>query len=96
MATHTGRALAEAAFAGLPVVGYDIDWHSELIHNGKNGYLVKAGDIAAFSISIEYVLTNKKLYKTFSINIRAEAEKILSPEKIKKIEINCYEKAKKI
>ena len=27
VATHTGRALAEASFAGLPVVGYDIDLH---------------------------------------------------------------------
>ena len=43
-ATHTGRALAEASFAGLPVVGYDIDWHSEIIEDGINGYLLRSGD----------------------------------------------------
>ena len=48
LATHTGRALAEASFAGLPVVGYDIDWHSEIIKDGINGFLVKPGDTSSF------------------------------------------------
>ena len=48
LATHTGRALAEATFAGLPIVAYNIDWHSEIIKNGINGYLVKEGDFYHF------------------------------------------------
>ena len=95
LATHTGRALAEASFAGLPVVGYDIDWHSEIIQNSFNGFLVKPGDDLAFSKAILEILNNKDLSKKFSKNIREKAEILLSPEKICKIEIECFKKIKK-
>ena len=70
LATHTGRALAEASFAGLPVVGYDIDWHSEIIKDGINGFLVKPGDTSSFSKAILKIINNKDLSKDFSKNIR--------------------------
>jgi glycosyltransferase involved in cell wall biosynthesis len=95
LATHTGRALAEASFAGLPVVGYDIDWHSEIIQDSFNGFLVKPGDDLAFSKAILEILNNKDLSKKFSKNIREKAEILLSPEKICKIEIECFKKIKK-
>ena len=94
--SHTGRALAEASFAGLPIVGYDIDWHSEIIKDGINGFLVKLGDQLSFSKSIMKIISNKDLSKRFSKNIREDAEKLLSPEKIYRIEIDCFKKIKKI
>ena len=51
IATHTGRALAEASFAGLPVAGYDIDWHSEIIENNVNGFLVPQGNKKKLALS---------------------------------------------
>ncbi len=96
LATHTGRALAEASFAGLPVVGYDIDWHSEIIKDGINGFLVKPGDTLSFSKAIIEILNNQDLSKKFSLNIRKSAETLLSPEKIYKIEIDCFKKLKKV
>ena len=66
VATHTGRALVEASFAGLPIVGYDIDWHSEIIKDGINGFLVKLGDKLSFSKSIIKIISNKDLSKRFS------------------------------
>ena len=95
LATHTGRALAEASFAGLPVVGYDIDWHSEIIKDGINGFLVKPGDTSSFSKAILKIINNKDLSKDFSKNIRKSAETLLSPEKIYKVEIDCFKKLKK-
>jgi len=96
VATHTGRALAEASFAGLPVVGYDIDWHSEIIEDGINGYLVKTGECSLFSQLILRVLNNKDLAEKFSKNIREKAETLLSPDKITEIEIECFKKIKRV
>ena len=96
VATHTGRALAEASFAGLPVVGYDIDWHSEIIEDGVNGYLIKTGDYISFANSILKILNDKNLAKKFSNNIRQKANNILSPDKINEIEIECFKKIKKV
>ena len=96
LATHTGRALAEASFAGLPVVGYDIDWHSEIIEDGINGYLVRSGDGISFADSILKILNDKELAQKFSNNIRQKAENILSPDKINKTEIECFKKIKSV
>jgi|TARA_B100000787_G_C16194935_1_gene300083 glycosyltransferase involved in cell wall biosynthesis len=92
IATHTGRALAEASFAGLPVAGYNIDWHSEIIENNKNGFLVRPGEKTKLAKSILKIINNKILSKKFSRNIRYKAEKLLSPVKIEKIEIECFKK----
>ncbi len=96
VATHTGRALAEASFAGLPTVGYDIDWHSEIIEDGINGYLVRTGDYISFAESILKILNDKELAKKFSNNIRQKAKIILSPDKISEIEIECFKKIKRV
>lgn len=96
LATHTGRALAEATFAGLPVVAYNIDWHSEIIKNGINGYLVKEGDFLSFSKLVLKILNDIYLSEKFSKNIRKSAENLLSPDKIFKIEIDCFKKIKKV
>ena len=95
LATHTGRALAEASFAGLPIVGYDIDWHSEIIQDGLSGFLVNTNDFNSFSESILKILNNNNLSEKFSNNIRESAEKLLSPNKIIEIEVECFDKLKK-
>ena len=92
VATHTGRALAEASFAGLPVAGYNIDWHSEIIENNKNGFLVRSGDKKNLAKSILKIISNRALSNKFSKNIRYKAEKMLSPAKIEKVEIKCFKK----
>tara|TARA_A100001011_G_scaffold299513_1_gene312662 strand:+ start:1452 stop:2681 length:1230 start_codon:yes stop_codon:yes gene_type:complete len=95
LATHTGRALAEASFAGLPIVGYDIDWHSEIIKHGFNGYLAKTDDHLSFSNLILKIVKDKDLSERFSINLREKAETLLSPKKITEVEIECFNKLKK-
>ena len=93
-ATHTGRALAEASFAGLPSVGYDIDWHSEIIEHGKSGFLVKLDDHKSFADYVIKIINDKELSKKLSTNIRLNAVKLLSPNKIHEIEIECFKKLK--
>ena len=92
VATHTGRALAEASFAGLPVAGYDIDWHSEIIEHDFNGLLTKPGYKKNLSKLIDQIINDKNLSRKFSNNISLKAEYLLSPKKIEKIEIQCFKK----
>ena len=66
----------------------------EIIKDGINGFLVKLGDQLSFSKSIMKIISNKDLSKRFSKNIREDAEKLLSPEKIYRIEIDCFKKIK--
>ena len=90
------KSISRSFFAGLPVVGYDIDWHSEIIEDGVNGYLIKTGDYISFANSILKILNDKNLAKKFSNNIRQKANNILSPDKINEIEIECFKKIKKV
>lgn len=41
LSPHTGRALCEAALAGCNIVGYDIDWQSEIITHNQSGFFSK-------------------------------------------------------
>ena len=54
-------SLMEAMAAGLPVVCSDIRGNSDLIENGKGGYLVKPNDVEAFSEAISKMHANKAL-----------------------------------
>jgi len=40
-----GFSLIEAAQAGRPVIAYNVEWHHELVENGRTGFLVSEGDI---------------------------------------------------
>jgi glycosyltransferase involved in cell wall biosynthesis len=51
------NALAEAMVAGLPVVSYDCPTGpSELIKDGRNGYLVQVGDIAGLAARLDELI----------------------------------------
>jgi glycosyltransferase involved in cell wall biosynthesis len=47
-----GFSLIEACASGRPVVSYDVEWHSELIDNGRNGILIPEGDSEAFADAV--------------------------------------------
>ena len=53
ISTLTGRALAEAALGGVPIVAYDIDWHSEAVETGVTGELVPYLDYSLMADSVE-------------------------------------------
>jgi glycosyltransferase involved in cell wall biosynthesis len=68
-----GLAAAEAMACGTPVVAYDVPALNELITSGKDGLLVKDGDIRQLSQAIIYFLKNREIAKTFG---RRAAQKI--------------------
>ncbi|MFQ6793622.1 MAG: glycosyltransferase family 4 protein [Thomasclavelia sp.] len=56
-------SLMEAMAVGLPVIASKIRGNSDLIMNGKNGFLYDCYDVRAFSQGIEKIYENKKLQK---------------------------------
>ena len=87
----TGRALAEAALAGAPVVAYDIDWHSELISSGKTGELVPHLDHVALADGIERLLADPARARTMGNRLREKAHALLDPAEANRAQIAAYE-----
>lgn len=78
---HTGRALCEAALAGCKIVGYDIDWQSEIIKHNRSGFLAKFADEKELLFFSDKIISNLSNYESFSSNIRINALKILDKNK---------------
>lgn len=61
------NALAEAMVAGVPVVSYDCPTGpAELIQHGKNGYLVRVGDIDGLASHIDDLIAYPERAQQFS------------------------------
>jgi glycosyltransferase involved in cell wall biosynthesis len=58
-----GYVLAEAMCYGVPLVGYNVSSNPELIFDGKNGFLVKTGDIEELAKTILYMSSDPELRK---------------------------------
>ena len=51
-----GFSLIEACAAGRPVIAYDVDWHHELVVDGRTGRLLPEHDIAGIVDAISQLL----------------------------------------
>ena len=87
---HTGRALCEAALAGCKIVGYDIDWQSEIVMHRKNGFLVKYGDVNQLTLYALEILENPIKYELFGLELRKKALKLLDKHISLNDEIKVY------
>lgn len=63
----------EAGAMGLPVIATDVGGTSEIIDNGKNGFLVKPGDIKALRKSI-FQLNKASLREKFGKNLQKKVK----------------------
>ncbi|MCL2870006.1 glycosyltransferase family 4 protein, partial [Candidatus Saccharibacteria bacterium] len=62
----------EAMASGQPVVAVDVGALSEIVHDGKNGYLIGLDDTKQLAAKVVKILTDSKLQAKFaaeSINI---------------------------
>lgn len=87
MSPHMGRALTEAALAGIPVVAYDYDWQRELIEDGVTGILVPNGNWEQLANSVLKMLQNPELASHFGKNLRAKAANLMDPKRLTQHEI---------
>jgi glycosyltransferase involved in cell wall biosynthesis len=77
-----GRALTEAALAGLPIVAYDIDCHPEIVKTGKTGILVKYLDFHAIAKAGDYMFDNRDAAKQMGEAARTWTLDLMDPEKL--------------
>jgi len=88
--THMGRALTEAALAGVPIVAYDYDWQREVVVDGQTGYLVANKDWMALSDKIEYILADPLRGKQMGENARVKMLKMMDRKILELHEQNEY------
>jgi len=94
----TGLALMEAGLGGSPTVAYDIEWQSEFIQDGVNGYLVPARDYAAMADKALKILHDNEVRVRFSRAIRQSALDFADPVKLaanEKAAFDCVLKTKR-
>lgn len=88
----TGRALAEAALGGVPIVAYDIDWHREVIETGITGELVPYLNYSLMADAIEKILKDDEYALMIGANVRNRVLKMMDPHTIDEVLIGIYEK----
>ena len=82
VAGHSGRALAEAALAGLPMVVYDYEWHPELVKQGITGELAPFGDWKKLAQGVCSILSDSIYAARLGNNARKLGMELLNQEKI--------------
>lgn len=73
-----GIAVAEAMWAGLPVVAANAGAVPELVTHGVNGYLVPPGDVEGCTKYLRELITNGTLREKMSINAHRRAEELFN------------------
>jgi glycosyltransferase involved in cell wall biosynthesis len=91
LSPHTGRALAEAALGGAPIVAYDIDWQPELVESGVTGEIVPFGDWQQFSRCVTKLLEDKVYSRAVGQNAREKALEMMDPGRLNAHERQQYD-----
>lgn len=69
-------SLVEGLSYGIPEVAYDVNYGpNEIIDNGKNGYLVKSGDLGILAAQVLAILSDDEKHKQQSAQAIKKAEK---------------------
>ena len=77
--------IIEAMQSGLPVVAFDVRvGPRSLITPGKDGFLIKDGDIAAFAERLEYLMNNTSIREKMSEQAYIDSLRYTKDEVIKK------------
>lgn len=92
LAPQGGRALSEAALLGTPIVGYDRDWHVELIPSSDFGLLVPEGNWKGLGEAVCWVLENPAQAASMGEAVRRRARRMLDPERASRDERAIYER----
>ncbi|MEG6615601.1 glycosyltransferase family 4 protein [Peptococcaceae bacterium 1198_IL3148] len=84
-----GLVLAEAKAAGLPVVAVDAFGVSEMVTNGKDGYLCPL-DVNIFTNSLKSILSNGPLCQVMAEHALKNAEQLSAKQCAKRLERVYY------
>lgn len=64
---RAGFSLLEAMWARSPVVCYDVEWHSEVVKNGEQGFLIPELDVEGAARAVTRLLNNATEAKTMGL-----------------------------
>jgi len=78
---NLSNMIAESLSCGIPCVAFDIGGNGDLITPGYNGNLVQPFDTAELAASIDIILRDDDMRRTWSNQAREGAEAMLSQEK---------------
>lgn len=92
VAPSAGRALVEAALAALPLVAYDVDWHSELVVDGTSGVLVPFRDVGAMAAAVSKLLDDGERAAVLGAGARALAADTMDPDALVDFERRSLER----
>lgn len=76
-----GRSIIEAMSTGLPVVGTNVGGTSEIIQDGKTGFLVPSGDVDALVQAVAQLIRDPNLRLVMGKAARQRVEDCFSIEK---------------
>lgn len=85
-----GFSLIEACAAASPVIAYDVEWHRELVENGRTGFLVPEGDQVAAAEAVRSVLRDPGLASMLGRNARELALARHAIDRTVAIKRECY------
>jgi glycosyltransferase involved in cell wall biosynthesis len=80
-----GRSIVEAAAAGVPTVAFDDGGATDIIRHGTDGYLVKAGDSAAFAAAIEALVADRHRRDDAGEAARVGSSRFAAPEHARRV-----------
>lgn len=86
-----GFSLIEACAAGRPVIAYNVEWHGELVIDGKTGYLLKEGDQGGLLQKVRYLLDHRDEADRMGAAARALALEHHDLRRTSEIKKRCYE-----
>jgi glycosyltransferase involved in cell wall biosynthesis len=89
----SGASLVEAMLCNVPVIAYDIEWHSEVIIDDYSGYLVPFRNTAALAEKMVYVLRNYEEAKEVSMRGQDLVRALFNKNKILEQESMIYREA---
>ena len=87
-----GRSLLEASLSGCPAVAYDVDWHSEIVKDGKSGFLIPNLDYKAMGESLVILNRDGVVRMKMRENMQSLAKSIAKPADTASLQRNIYKK----
>lgn len=70
-----GIVFAEAMATGMPVVATKVGGVPDVVENGKDGFLCEFGDAISMAVMVEDILTDEKVWQSFSQHAKQAALK---------------------
>lgn len=87
----TGRCLVEAALAGIPLIAYDYEWHSEFVLQDRTGLLVPYRDAKALGEALAELLLNPSRARKLGVGAREHALEKMDKDHLLQLERESYQ-----